>query len=155
MTIQTNGDDCRESGAGETSRRAFEDWAINQCRFDLRYSDPVRKTYASMKTRQAWVVWQASRAASEPVSQAYKLPELNDELINILGRPNFTCTGIANILRKGGVTINRKSEHEQAAVIHFLLGHYIQSGDGWIEAAENALHEISRSNHEQRNPPQT
>lgn len=73
------------------------------------------------------------------VSEPYKLPELNDELIEILGRPNFTCTKLAECLRKCGQEIKRKSEYEQAAVLHVLLNLYIKHGNDWRKHAEEAF----------------
>lgn len=73
------------------------------------------------------------------VSEPYKLPELNDELIEILGRPNFTCTKLAECLRKCGQEIKRKSEYEQAAILHVLLNLYIKHGNDWRKHAEEAF----------------
>lgn len=77
--------------------------------------------------------------SAQPVSEPYKLPELNDELIEILGRPNFTCTKLAECLRNCGQHIKRKSEHEQAAVLHVLLNLYIKHGNDWRKHAEEAF----------------
>lgn len=71
------------------------------------------------------------------------LPPLDSDLIEILGRPNFRCGGIAARLRAGGHDIKRKSEHEQAATIHFLLGHYLKHGANWRETAGSALDTIA------------
>ncbi|HHR1102952.1 TPA: hypothetical protein ACS298_000337 [Klebsiella aerogenes] len=60
-----------------------------------------------------------------------KLPPLNNDLISILGRPNFMCAHLAELLRKSGEDIKRKSEHEQAAVIHWFLGIYLEHCDKW------------------------
>lgn len=68
-------------------------------------------------------------------AEAMQLPDLNDDLIDILGRPNFTCSSIAQILRMGGRDIPRKSENEQAAAIHFLLNHYLADNEKWLQAA--------------------
>ncbi|MEG1466307.1 MAG: hypothetical protein RSA68_01930 [Hafnia sp.] len=76
---------------------------------------------------------------AQPVSEPYKLPELNDELIEILGRPNFTCTKLAEYLRHCGQDIKRKSEYEQAAVLHVLLNLYIKHGNDWRKHAEEAF----------------
>lgn len=71
------------------------------------------------------------------------LPPLDADLIEILGRPNFRCGGIAARLRADGHDIKRKSEHEQAATIHFLLGHYLKHGTNWRETAGSALDAIA------------
>ena len=64
------------------------------------------------------------------------LPELNDDLIWILGRPNFWCASVAHVLRQDGHEIETKSEHEQAAVIHWLLSMYLEHGENWREVAQ-------------------
>lgn len=81
----------------------------------------------------------AEPSLAQPVSEPYKLPELNDELIEILGRPNFTCTKLAEYLRHCGQDIKRKSEYEQAAVLHVLLNLYIKHGNDWRKHAEEAF----------------
>ncbi|WPR86362.1 hypothetical protein [Klebsiella aerogenes] len=68
-----------------------------------------------------------------------KLPPLNDDLISILGRPNFMCAHLAELLRKSGEDIKRKSEHEQAAIIHWLLGIYLEHGDKWEDIAKSDI----------------
>ncbi|MDR7949171.1 hypothetical protein [Achromobacter aegrifaciens] len=70
-------------------------------------------------------------------------PPLNDDLIEILGRPNFACGQLATLLRAGGHVIKNKAEHEQAAVIHFLLGHYLKHGNDWHERVGAAFEAIA------------
>ncbi|OAE56856.1 hypothetical protein A7J67_08485 [Achromobacter xylosoxidans] len=67
------------------------------------------------------------------------LPDLNADLIEILGRPNFACIRIAQLLRLGGVEIPKKAEAEQATVIHYLLGFYLKHGSQWAEKAEEDI----------------
>lgn len=68
------------------------------------------------------------------------MPPLNADLIAILGRPNFHCAPIAWALRDLlGHTIERKAEHEQAAVIHWLLGLYLEHGAQCFDRAEAIL----------------
>ena len=55
------------------------------------------------------------------VDTKHTIPALNDDMIWILGRPNFWCASVANVLRQDGQEIKTKAEHEQAAVIHWLL----------------------------------
>lgn len=69
--------------------------------------------------------------ALESRADTVTLPAINDDLIAILGRPNFMCAHLAELLRKSGTDIKRKSEHEQAAVIHWFLGLYLEHGDKW------------------------
>jgi hypothetical protein len=61
------------------------------------------------------------------------------ELVEVLGRPNFACASIAELLRFDGADIPRKAEHEQARVIHWLLNHYLQHGRAWRMLAEAEL----------------
>lgn len=68
--------------------------------------------------------------------------DLNDETRWILGRPNFSCAGIAEGLRAGGHVIERKAEHEQAAVIHWMLTMYEQHGAEWRGKAEAELYRM-------------
>jgi hypothetical protein len=63
------------------------------------------------------------------------LPLTND-LRWILGRPNFACHAEAEMLRREGVTIATKSEHEQAAVVHWMLRLYLQHGEKWRDEAQ-------------------
>lgn len=65
--------------------------------------------------------------------------ELNNETKFILGRPNFWCGQISHILREKGHNIPRKSEEEQAHVIHWMLGLYEQHGDNWRTEFESYL----------------
>lgn len=73
----------------------------------------------------------AEERIAELEAREVTLPPLNDDLIAILGRPNFTCSHLAELMRKSGDEIRRKSEHEQAAVIHWFLGIYLEHGDKW------------------------
>ena len=59
------------------------------------------------------------------------LPELNAELIEILGRPNFQCAQLAALLRTDGKEINFRAEDEQATVLHWMLGFYIGDKERW------------------------
>ncbi|EQA8340106.1 hypothetical protein ACX9EL_005107 [Klebsiella oxytoca] len=72
-------------------------------------------------------------------SRTVKLPPLNDDLISILGRPNFMCAHLAELLRKSGEDIKRKAEHEQAAIIHWFLGIYLEHGDKWEGIAKSDI----------------
>lgn len=67
------------------------------------------------------------------------LPEINEDLVEIIGRPNFTCSGLAELLRRNGADIKRKSENEQAYVIHWLLVIYLKHGIEWRAIAESEL----------------
>lgn len=73
------------------------------------------------------------------------IAELTDDLREILGRPNFTCHYIAQALRQMGRTIAKKSEDEQAAVIHWMLGHYLKYGADWRQHASDELKAASQN----------
>ena len=59
------------------------------------------------------------------------LPPLDDDLREILGRPNFTCARIASVLRLAGQDIATKAEAEQAAVLYWMLSSYAAHGADW------------------------
>lgn len=63
-----------------------------------------------------------------------EMPPLDAELIYILGRPNFACGALAAQYRIDGASIAPKAEHEQAFVIHRMLGHYLADPVTWREA---------------------
>lgn len=68
------------------------------------------------------------------------LPERPDtDLINILGRPNFGCMGIANTLRSAGWEIKQSAEAEQANVIFFTLCLWAKYGKDWAEKGDEEL----------------
>lgn len=97
---------------------------------DGRTNSATQLLYEAMK---------ALRAPTPDAVDALALPELNADLIDILGRPNFTCIRIAQLLRLGGVEIATKAEAEQATVIHHLLGFYLKHGSHWAEKADEDL----------------
>lgn len=78
-------------------------------------------------------------APAAPAPAVADLSVLNDDLIDILGRPNFTCIRLAQALRLCGVEIKSKAEHEQAAVIHFLLTRYMRHGSDWAKHTDSDL----------------
>lgn len=99
------------------------------------YHPPVWPTRGVIK---AWI--QTMRTAVAQPTAA--LPEIDDELRWILGRPNFACAGLAQCLRRMGHSVAHKAEHEQAAAIHWMLGLYLKHGSaGWRDAAERVLKE--------------
>jgi len=67
------------------------------------------------------------------------LPPFDDEMIAILGRPNFACVDIARILRASGWKIAEKSEAEQAACLYFMLTLRLKHGEGWREKGDEEL----------------
>lgn len=71
---------------------------------------------------------------------ARQFPALTPELESILGTMCFQCIAIAQALRAAGHLINTKAEAEQAAVLHWMLGHYFRHGDeGWRKAASDDM----------------
>ncbi|WP_049460336.1 hypothetical protein [Stenotrophomonas maltophilia] len=67
------------------------------------------------------------------------------EVREILGSPNFWCSPWANVLRMRGDEIPNKAEEEQAAVIRFMLNHYLASGADWAETAGAELDAIRKA----------
>ena len=68
--------------------------------------------------------------------------ELNEHLLKILGMVNFAARPFAEALRADGVDIPTKSEVEQATVIHWMLGIYLEHGDDWREEVGRQLDRI-------------
>jgi len=60
---------------------------------------------------------------------------LTPELSKILGTMCFQCIPFAQALRAAGHTIKSRAEDEQAAVLHWMLGHYATHGEDWRTAA--------------------
>jgi|SoiMethySBSTD1v2_1073268.scaffolds.fasta_scaffold06035_10 hypothetical protein len=71
------------------------------------------------------------------------LPPLNADLLAILGRPNFACANLASALRADGREIPRKAEAEQAHVIHWMLGIYLEHGAAWDAKVGEELQRIA------------
>ena len=68
----------------------------------------------------------------------------SEELLWILGQPNFACAGTANGLRAVGQEIPRKAEAEQAAVILWMLNLYLIHGDKWRNAGIDFLEKAAK-----------
>lgn len=81
----------------------------------------------------------AEKRIAELSGEFFALPPMDDHLLAILGRPNFTCTHLAELLRKGGQDIRRKAECEQAAVIYWFLDLYLKYGDKWESIAKDDI----------------
>jgi len=67
------------------------------------------------------------------------LAVLNDDLREIFGRICHTCIAISQVLRLMGHDIKKRAEDEQAATIHWLLGHYLRDQINWRANASNDL----------------
>lgn len=89
------------------------------------------------------------RLPDAPPAQAVDLATVTipdtPEVRDILGRPNFWCSPWANVLRMRGDSIPRKAEEEQAAVIRFMLNHYLANGADWAETAGAELDAIRKA----------
>ena len=79
-----------------------------------------------------WAHMPASPTEESEAPQEALLP-LDEQTLIILGRPNFACIRTAQRLRELGHRIERKAEHEQAAVIHLHLTMYQKHGAAWLE----------------------
>jgi hypothetical protein len=58
---------------------------------------------------------------------------------DILGRPNFMCGQIAQMMRAKGFDCPPKAEVEQALVIHTMLKFYDKHGEKWVDELANFL----------------
>lgn len=87
--------------------------------------------------------WEAPPARAVDLGPA-SIPD-TPEVRDILGRPNFWCSPWANVLRMRGDAIPRKAEDEQAAVIRFMLNHYLANGADWAETAGAELDAIRKA----------
>ncbi|WP_181279484.1 hypothetical protein [Burkholderia gladioli] len=76
--------------------------------------------------------------AGEAVARAYP-DSLTEDLRHVLGFPNFRCGPYANLMRAAGADIQRKSEDEQAHVLHWLIKLVIDHGERWADVAQEEL----------------
>lgn len=66
--------------------------------------------------------------------------ELNEDLIDILGMPCFRAGPIAHLFNAAGeAKIPPRAENEQAFVLHWLLGLYLEHGEKWRPEAAARL----------------
>ena len=70
-------------------------------------------------------------AADQRIDALSSPPELTAELCWIFGLMCFQCIHYAQGLRRLGHKIPEKAEHEQAAVIHWMFGHYLKDPTNW------------------------
>lgn len=82
---------------------------------------------------------EAALAAQPCAGDGLREIPLNDAVRDILGRPCFTLIGLANSLRAIGHSINHRAEDEQAACLHWMLNLYLQHGNEWMKAGNEAL----------------
>lgn len=86
------------------------------------------------------------RAFIEPVDgmnnpiHAVSELEFDEHVEYILSFLNFQTAPFATTMRKSGeYDIPRKSEKEQARVLHWMLNHYIKHGSKWREACQKDM----------------
>ncbi|EFQ62430.1 hypothetical protein PFWH6_3956 [Pseudomonas fluorescens WH6] len=82
--------------------------------------------YGSLDAAQRLALCRGDAPAAVPV-----IPELTAELRWIFGLMCFQCIHYAQGLRRLGRSIPEKAEHEQAAVIHWMLSHYMKDPVNW------------------------
>lgn len=66
---------------------------------------------------------------------ASSFPTMTPELAAILGTMCFQCIHFAQALRAAGHEIKSRAEDEQAATLHWMLGHYFRHGEDWRKHA--------------------
>jgi hypothetical protein len=80
------------------------------------------------------------RALRTALTGATYPKSLNNDLLDVLGMPNFICSPIAHAYRDAGqADIPRKAEAEQAFVIDKLVRFVIQHGTEWRKYASEEL----------------
>lgn len=111
-------------------------------RFDVKgaYADLIAEHEAKGEGIIHGPIQQAAQAVDLAPDSIPNTPEVRD----ILGRPNFWCSPWANVLRMRGDEIPNKAEEEQAAVIRFMLNHYLANGTAWAETAGAELDAIRK-----------
>lgn len=78
-----------------------------------------------------------------PADNARVYPQdLTDDLRDILSMMMWTTGPIAHALRDGGQDIKRKSEEEQAEVMHWLIGLALEHGSEWRAKASDRIRAI-------------
>lgn len=99
-------------------------------------------SYADKRTLEKWHKAMTMHIAA-PVSAVPNTQEiaqvgiqpLSPELESILGMICYQCIPFVQAMRLAGIQIPTRAEAEQAATIHWLLGHYIKHGNNWREHA--------------------
>lgn len=143
-----------DTGKGFALHFSREDWGVifDGVMLEIARSEARKQANAASnsdeRVEQGKAILTAIREASSTTPTAAskaldaaapaEIP-LNEDTIDILGRPNFTCISIAHRLRQMGHEIPKRSENEQAATIHFLLNMYLQHGADWREKANGHL----------------
>lgn len=85
-----------------------------------------------------------ARSAAPDASATLTYPtEATPALLEALGIPNFKAAPIAHALRAAGADIPRKSEAEQAQVLHWFVKLALQHGNGWWKVAGDEIGRIA------------
>ena len=69
--------------------------------------------------------------------------ELTPALREVLGLMVFHTTPLAHAFRAAGHDIKRKTEDEQAFVLHWLIGLALEHGDGWRSKAADEIERMA------------
>ena len=102
-------------------------------------------TAADMATASAQG-FRDGQAEQAVVAAGWEFPALTPELAKILGTMCFQCITFSQALRQAGHQINTRAEDEQAATLHWMLGHYFRHGeDGWRKAAMDDMERMRAS----------
>lgn len=123
---------------GEPVAYKFEDRTADAC-----WTDQYWHKLPPWEHRNPIPLYAAPPAQAVDLTPA-SIPD-TPEVRDILGRPNFWCSPWANVLRMRGDAIPRKAEEEQAAVIRFMLNHYLANGADWAETAGAELDAIRKA----------
>ena len=85
-------------------------------------------TAADMATASAQG-FRDGQAEQAVVAAGWEFPALTPELAKILGTMCFQCITFSQALRQAGHQITTRAEDEQAATLHWMLGHYFRHGE--------------------------
>lgn len=113
--------------------------------------EALRALHSSDKSAAAEFINEANSRHSELRKENERLravefpAKLNIALREILGMPNFECGPIAHALRDAGRDIPRKSEAEQAFVLHWLTTLALKHGRDWKKHAADELDRATKS----------
>lgn len=131
--------------AEESARCCVTDWDGCQEVADLPAVHEALEAFSADSTGDAGVtVVQAVIAALE-LKQAPPALELTDDVRCILGQICTQCIHTARALRLMGHQIANKAEDEQAASIHWMLGHYARDPENWRANATAELKAASEA----------
>ena len=70
--------------------------------------------------------------------------ELTKQQIEVFGRPNFMCSGVAKLLISSGIYKEgpNKAEYEQAVCIHWSSELLRVHGDNWLDVGRAILRDL-------------